>query len=170
MTAEAQIERYMDAVKARLSNVTSGERAEIVDEISARIHDSLRKLGASVESVLAKMGPPEKLAVKYRDARLLARASESYMPPVLMHALARSGFLGVLAFMVGLVGYWLSGGLIAFGAVLVILSQVHPLTANGSAAAAVLRMIGVGVLILVLTTVALHFVVGVFRRRQPTLE
>lgn len=170
MTAEAQIERYLDAVRTRLSNVTSRERTEIVDGISARIRDSLGKLGASVESVFAQMGPPEKLAVRYRDARLMARASESYMPPVLMHALVRSGILGVLVFIVGLIGFWLGGGLIAFGAVLVILSQIHPLTATGSAAAGVLGMIGLGVLILFLTTVALHVMVGVFRRRQPTLE
>ena len=169
MTPEAQIERYLDAVKARLSNVTSGERNEIADQIYARIRDSLGEPGASAESVLAKLGSPEKLAVKYRDARLIAKASESYLPPVLLHALVRSGIPGVLVFVAGLLGYWFGGGLVAMGAVLVILTQVLPMSANGSAAGRALGMIGGGVLILFLTTLGLQFMVGFFRRRQPTL-
>ncbi len=169
MTPEAEIEGYLDAVKARLSTATSGEREEIAGEIGARIRDSLGEIGASVESVLAKLGPPQKLAVRYRDARLIARASDSYLPPVLMHALIRSGIQGVLAFVVALIGYWLGGGLVAYGAVLLMLSQIFPSSANTSAIGGALGMIGVGFLILFLMTIALRFLIGFFRRRQPAL-
>ncbi|HEX4757925.1 MAG TPA: hypothetical protein VH308_08080 [Terracidiphilus sp.] len=169
MAPEAEIDRYLDSVKARLRTVTSGEREEITGQISARIRDSLGELGASVETVLARLGPPEKLAVKYRDARLITKASDSYLPQVLLHALIRSGIQGVLVFVVGLIGYWLGGGLVAYGAVLMILTEVLPSAANRSAAGAALAMIGVGVLILFLITIALHYIIGFFRRRQPAL-
>jgi uncharacterized membrane protein len=154
-------------VKARLSKVTSGERQAIAGEIHARICDLLGEVGASMESVLANLGPPEKLAVKYRDARLIAKAGDSYLPPVLLHALIRSGIQGVLAFVAGLIGYWFGGGLVAYGAVLVIMTQIFPSAANSSAAGGAVGMIGAGVLILFLTTFALHFIIGLFRRRQP---
>jgi uncharacterized membrane protein len=169
MTPEVEIERYLDSVKTRLSKITSGERQAIADEIHARILDSLGEVGASMESVLARLGPPEKLAIKYRDAQLIAKASDSYLPPVLLHALIRSGVQGVLSFVAGLIGYWLGGGLVAYGAVLVILIQIFPSAANRSAAGGAVGMIGAGVLILFLTTFALHFIIGLFRRRQPAL-
>jgi uncharacterized membrane protein len=173
MTAETQIESYMNAVKSRLGSLTGGEREEIAGEIAARIRAAADEPGSDVESVLARLGPPERLAVQYRDARLIAKASESYLPPVLMHALARSGILGVLVFIIGIIGYWVGGGLLVFGLLAFLWSLIQPNALSsgptGSATMEILRLAGGGCLILLFTTFVLRAALRFLRRPQSPL-
>jgi uncharacterized membrane protein len=113
MTAETQIDSYLTALRTHLDTLTIAQRGEIVREIAAHIRDSAEESGASVESVLARLGPAEELAAQYRDGLLIRQASRSNSPVVLLRAtlrLATKGVFGILVFFLGLFGYMMGGG------------------------------------------------------------
>jgi uncharacterized membrane protein len=113
MTTETQIENYLTALRLHLGPLTIAEREEIVREINAHIRDSAEEPGASVESVLARLGPAEELAAQYRDGLLIRKASRSISPIVLLRGtlrLATKGVFGILVFFLGLFGYMIGGG------------------------------------------------------------
>jgi hypothetical protein len=113
MTSETLIENYLTALRTHLGSLTIAEREEIVREITAHIRDSAEQTGATVESVLARLGPAEELAAQYRDGFLIRRASRSTSPLVLLRAtlrLATKGVFGILVFFLGLFGYMIGGG------------------------------------------------------------
>lgn len=115
MTAEFQIDSYLTSLRLHLGPVTIAEREEIVREITAHIRDSAEQSAASIEAILARMGPAEALAAQYRDGLLISRASRSVSPVVLLRAtlrLATKGVFGILVFFLGLFGYALGGGLV----------------------------------------------------------
>jgi uncharacterized membrane protein len=115
MTQEMQIESYLTALRYHLNPLVIGEREEIVREIGTHIRDSAEEPGASIESVLARLGPAEKLAAQYRDGLLIRQASRSNSPLVLLRGalrLAAKSVFGILVFFVGLFGYGLGGGLV----------------------------------------------------------
>lgn len=169
MNAEAQIEDYLAAVSARLSTVTSGEREQIVAAVSAQIRQSTQQPGATVDSVLARLGPPQKLADRHHTSYLVARASNSFMPPVLMHALMRCGLLGILASVIGVLCYWIGGGMLVFGLLATIWIVTHPGMQPAATALGIAELIGFGLLILFLTTIGMNLLVGLFKRRQQML-
>ena len=115
MTEDLQIESYLSLLRASLAPMSLAEREEILREIGAHIRDSAEESGASVESVLARLGPPAELAAEYRDGLLIRRASHSVSPVLLLRAtlrLATKGVFGMLVFFFGLFGYAMGGGLI----------------------------------------------------------
>ncbi len=115
MTNEQQISQYLAALRDSLGPVTLAEREEILLEIGAHIRDSVEEPGVSVDNVLARLGPPQKLATEYRDGLLIRQAGRSFSPLVLLHAalrLAAKGFFGTLVFFSALLGYVIGGGLI----------------------------------------------------------
>ena len=115
MTQEIQIESYLTALRYNLGPLTIGEREEIVREIGAHIRDSAEEPGASLSSVLAGLGPAERLAAQYRDGLLIRQASRSRSPLVLLRGalrLATKSIFGILVFLVGLFGYAIGGGLV----------------------------------------------------------
>jgi uncharacterized membrane protein len=115
MTAETQIDSYLTALRLHLGPLTIAEREEIVREINAHIRDSAEESGASVESVLARLGPAEELAAQYRDGLLITKASRSFSPLVLLRAtlrLATKGVFGILVFSLAVFGYAIGGGLV----------------------------------------------------------
>jgi uncharacterized membrane protein len=115
MTSEMQIENYLTSLRINLGPLTIAEREEIVREITAHIRDSAEESGASVESVLARLGPAEALAKQYRDGLLIRRASRSFSPLVLLRGalrLATKGFFGIFVSLVAVFGYLLGGGFI----------------------------------------------------------
>ena len=57
MTAEMQIDSYLTALRLHLGPLTIAEREEIVREIGAHVRDSAEETGASIETVLARLGP-----------------------------------------------------------------------------------------------------------------
>ena len=82
-----------------LGPLTIAEREEIVREITAHIRDSAEESGASIEAVLARLGPAEELAKQYREGLLIRQASRSLSPLVLLRAtlrLATKGLSGIV--------------------------------------------------------------------------
>ncbi|MGA2352225.1 MAG: hypothetical protein ABSF70_17450 [Terracidiphilus sp.] len=118
MTTETQIESYLKALRTHLGPLTIAEREEIVREIGAHIRDSAEEPDVSVDSVLARLGPAEKLAAQYRDGLLISRASRSFSPLVLLRAtlrLATQGVFGILVLFLGFFGYVTGGSLVLTG-------------------------------------------------------
>ena len=115
MTAEMQIDSYLTALRTHLGPLTIAEREEIVREIAAHVRDSAEETGASVETVLARLGPAEELAAQYRDGFLIRQASRSISPVKLLRAtlrLATKGVSGVVVFFLAIFGYLMGGGLV----------------------------------------------------------
>ena len=110
-----RVDSYLTALRLHLGPLTIDEREEIVREIGAHIRDSVEERGGNVEAVLARLGPAEELAAQYRDGVLIARASRSISPIVLLRAtlrLATKGTFGILAFLLGTIGYLVGGSLV----------------------------------------------------------
>lgn len=115
MTVDMQLDSYLTALRLHLGPLTIAEREEIVREIGAHVRDSAEESRASVETVLARLGPAEKLAAQYREGLLIREASRSFSPVVLLRAalrLATKGVFGILVFFMGLFGYTMGGGLV----------------------------------------------------------
>jgi uncharacterized membrane protein len=115
MTSEIQIDGYLSSLRVHLGPIALGDREEILREITAHIRDSAEEPGASVATVLARLGPAEELAAQYRDGLLIRQASRSLSPLVLLRAtlrLATKGASGVVVFMLAVLGYSCGGGLV----------------------------------------------------------
>ena len=113
MTAETQIDSYLTALRLHLGPLTIAEREEIVREIDAHVRDSAEESGASVETVLARLGSAEELAAQYRDGLLIRKASRSLLALVLLRAalrLATKGIFGIFVFFCGVFGYSFGAG------------------------------------------------------------
>src|ERR1035438_5355198 len=108
MTNQMQMESYLATLRLHLAPLTLGEREEILREITAHVRDSAEQSGASVETVLARLGPAETLAKEYRDGLLISGASRSFSPIVLLRAtlrLATKSVSGILVFFLSILGY-----------------------------------------------------------------
>jgi uncharacterized membrane protein len=115
MTAESQIDGYLTALRTHLGPLTIAEREEIAREINAHIRDSVEETGASVENVLARLGPAKDLAAQYRDGLLIQRASRSISPLLLLRAtlrLATKSVSGIFVFFCAVFGYSLGAGFV----------------------------------------------------------
>jgi uncharacterized membrane protein len=115
MSTEHQIENYLAKLGVHLGPLTLAEREEIVREIRAHIRDSVEETGATVDTVLARLGSPAALAVQYRDGLLITKASRSFSPITLLRAtlrVATKGVAGVVVFFLGVFGYACGGGLV----------------------------------------------------------
>ncbi len=115
MTKELQLDNYLAALRLHLGPLTITDREEIVREIGAHVRDSAEESGATLEAVLARLGPVETLAAQYRDGLLIRKASRSLSPLVLLRAtirLATKGIFGTLALFLGLFGYFIGGGFV----------------------------------------------------------
>src|ERR1035438_5764003 len=124
MTNQMQMESYLATLRLHLAPLTLGEREEILMEIAAHVRDSAEQSGASVETVLARLGPAEALAKEYRDGLLISRASRSFSPIVLLRAtlrLATKSVSGIVAFLLSVFGYSFGAGfvIIAFSKMIV---------------------------------------------------
>jgi len=118
MTQIAQIDSYLASLRATLGPINLGDREEIVREIAAHIRDSAEAPGATVDAVLARLGPAGKLAAQYRDGMLIRRASQSISPLVLLRGalrLASKGVFGIFVLATGALGYLFGGGLVLSG-------------------------------------------------------
>lgn len=118
MIAEQQIDSYLSALRVQLGPITLNEREEIVREITAHIRDSAEESGASVETILDRLGSPIELATEYRDGLLIRQASRSNSPLRLMRGalrLAGKGIFGIVVFFVGLFGYTMGAGMALSG-------------------------------------------------------
>lgn len=174
MTADSKINDYLEAVRAYLGQATASEEEAIIRAVAARIRSSAEEPGETVESVLERLGHPKKLAVQYRDARLVAKAIQGYSPTLLLHAALRTGIPGLSAFLFGLAGYWFGGGLLVFGTLMILWSAIHYTLhtpgAIGPGMLEIIALIGGGILILVFTTLVLRVLLGAFQRMRSPLS
>lgn len=108
-------QEYLQALRSHLKSLPAEVREEILLEISSHIQDALSQPGASLNAILARLGPPERVAAAYRDNLLLRRARRSFSPVVLARAVARlatKGIFGFVVFLCSTVGYCIGGGFV----------------------------------------------------------
>lgn len=124
-TAASSIEQYLSRLGSSLQSVPPPEREDIVREIRAHIMDSAGPApdAAAIQQVLRALGTPEELGERYQTEFVLARASRSFAPWVLMRTAGRWAMIslrGFTAFLIGMVGY-------SLGIVLYVTALLKPL-------------------------------------------
>jgi uncharacterized membrane protein len=171
MNRDPETEQYLARVRTNLGLATASEEEDVIREVAARIEDLSAQTGATAKSVLEQMGPAEKVARQIRNAQLIAKASRSNSPVLLLHASLKNGIPGVLAFLVGLAGYWLGGSIVIFGTLALLWSAIryvpnalHP--AIGSSMQQTFTTVVAGVAVLVLTTFLLRMLLRGSKRAR----
>jgi hypothetical protein len=124
-TATGWIEHYLSRLGSSLQSLPQPEREDILQEIRAHIMDSAGPApdAAAIQQVLRTLGAPEELGERYHTEFVLARASRSFAPWVLMRTAGRWAMVslrGFTAFFIGFVGY-------SLGIVLYITALLKPL-------------------------------------------
>jgi hypothetical protein len=160
MSRDPKIEMYLGEVRALLARANAGEEEKVVRQITERILTLSAKPGSTADSAIAELGPAAIVARRFRDANLIARAAKSNSPLLLLHASLGNGIKGVLAFVLGLAGYWLGGCIAVFGTLVLAWSAFHYTpNANAAIGSSMIEdaiVIAVGLSLLVLTTVLLR--------------
>ncbi|MGA2422451.1 MAG: hypothetical protein ABSG07_00505 [Terriglobales bacterium] len=131
--AQKKINKYLQDLTAALRTLPSEQASDIVEELRSHIVDKVAVSGdmtpAAVDSALAALGRPEDLASLYLTDDLQLRALASRSPLLILRSLFRWASLSFAGFFVlisSLLGYFLSGALIACA----LLRPIHPLTAG----------------------------------------
>lgn len=124
-TAASSIEPYLSRLGSSLQSVPQREREDILREIRAHIMDSAGPApdATAIQQVLRALGTPEELGERYHTEFVLARASRSFAPWVLMQTAGRWAMIslrGFTVFLIGLVGY-------SLGIVLYVTALLKPL-------------------------------------------
>lgn len=171
MNADPIIEAYLGKVRANLGSATASDEEEVVREVAARIQELAVEPGATAESALARLGPAEKVAHRYRDALLIVKASQSYSPVLLLRGSLKNGMVGILAFIFGLAGYWIGGCILVFGSLALIWSAVHYTpnapTAIGTNMLQTIATVVAGAVLLVITSFLLRALLRASERTRP---
>jgi uncharacterized membrane protein len=189
--ATQSIAAYLAALRTHLAPITLSEREEILREIAAHIRDSF-EAGTPIDTVLTRLGPPAELAAEYRDGLLIRAASRSLSPVTLLRAtlrLATKSVTGILVFFFAFFGY-ITGGAMVIGGVLkpFLPDRVGLFTTSATKDAwkqtgivsndvhheifgwwgVPIALIG-GVIVLILTTLAIRLFLRLSRRVQRSL-
>ncbi|HUB17634.1 MAG TPA: hypothetical protein VL990_03305 [Acidobacteriaceae bacterium] len=129
VSAESQksIDVYLATLRKRLSDLKDDDIRDIVEEIRAHILDKTSPSDSpeSVAATLAALGPPEKLALRYRTEELLQRARRSRSLGMSLRAGLRWSALslsGLLVFLISAEGYGAGAFLIWLGS----MKAIHP--------------------------------------------
>jgi hypothetical protein len=114
-----RIEHYLLHLRTALGRMPDAEKAEILSDIRNHIEERVAASPAGeaavVAETLAALGSPETLAASYRRERLMARATASGEPGLLLHAAfqwALTGLRGSVAFVALLIGYSIGIGFV----------------------------------------------------------
>lgn len=170
MNADPLIDSYLADVRAHLGSATASDEEEVVREVAARIQALAAKPDTTMEKALEQLGPSRKVAGRYRDALLIAKASRSKSPLLLLHASLRNGVVGILAFVVGLAGYWIGGCILVFGTLALLWSALHYTrdaeAAIGESMFQTLATAVAGAVVLVVTTLLLRAVLRASKRMR----
>ncbi|HXM23744.1 MAG TPA: hypothetical protein VN948_20975 [Terriglobales bacterium] len=114
-TRNEQIEAYLAGLNEALQGMRREQREEILREIRTHILDSLPdNPQAVIEPVLRALGAPERLAEHYRTEFLLAQASHSFSPWLLLSTAWRWAHIGIRGFVVFLVAVFGYGAAVTF--------------------------------------------------------
>ena len=133
LTVDSQksVEHYLAALRKELRELLEDDVRDIVEEIRAHILD---KTGAdpspeAVADTLAALGPPEKLALRYRTDELMLRAQRSRSAGRILRDSLRwtlITLLGLIVFLLSCVGYGVGGFLLWLGS----MKALHPHTTS----------------------------------------
>jgi hypothetical protein len=107
------ISAYLSQVSTGLADISEFERQEILAEIRSHLSERVQQFTAQgflqpAEAAIAVMGDPDELALQFTRTASQKKASRSFVPWVLLKAAARLAFTGIkglLAFLLGLLGY-----------------------------------------------------------------
>jgi len=171
MNADPKIEAYLGRVRANLGSATASDEEEVVREVAARIRELVTEPDATAESALTHLGPAEKVAHRYRDSLLIAKASQSNSPVLLLRGSLKNGVVGVLSFIFGLAGYWIGGCILVFGSLAFLWSAIHYTpnapTAIGFNLLETIATVVAGAALLVITSFLLRALLRASKRTRP---
>jgi hypothetical protein len=113
LTTGDPISAYLSRVSAGLRGIDDSQKKEILAEIRSHLSERVQQFAAEgsarpAETALAAMGNAETLASQFMREVRQNRASRSFAPWVLLRAATRltlTGIKGLIAFLVGVVGY-----------------------------------------------------------------
>jgi uncharacterized membrane protein len=71
ITTNDPLESYIGRLQAQLPQMTLAERVEILDEIRSHVHERVASTGLGIPEVLEKLGPPDELAREYHRGALV---------------------------------------------------------------------------------------------------
>lgn len=116
MKTNDPLECYLGRFRAALRGMTVAQRQDIVDEIRAHVHERMCVSGRSIPDLLERLGVPEELAAEYVQGDLVPRYAGVHTDHAFLRMLFASGgacvhFLATAA--VFLYGYGVS--LLCFG-------------------------------------------------------
>ena len=126
----SQIERYLLHLRTALGRMPEEEKSEILSDLRSHIEERLSGAEADQAGVIAEtiaaLGSPESLAASYHRERLMARATASAEPALLLRATfqwALTGLRGFAVFLVLMIGY-------SFGLGFVVCALLKPFMPN----------------------------------------
>jgi len=108
MTNDSRVDEYLACLRKALTGMSISEREDIVEEIRMHIRERAGDSAASIEEVLAGLGPAAELAEQYRTGLLLQKARHSISPLLILRGAMRwalTGVEGTLVFLIAIVGY-----------------------------------------------------------------
>lgn len=125
MTNDSRVNDYLGQLRGALTGMTLAEREDIVEEIRMHIRERSGDSPASLDEVLAGLGPAEELAGQYRTGLLVQKARHSISPLLILRAALRwalTGVEGFVVFLIAVVGYLTGGGFL----LLALLKPIFP--------------------------------------------
>lgn len=105
---DARVDDYLGGLRKALTGMSLSEREDIVEEIRMHIRERAGDSPASVDAILAGLGPAAELAEEYRTGLLLQKARRSISPLLILRAAMRwalTGVEGTVVFLVAICGY-----------------------------------------------------------------
>lgn len=133
LTVDSQktIDHYLAALRKELRELLEEDVRDIVEEIHAHILDktSADPSPEALAETLAALGPPEKLALRYRTEELLQRAQRGRSPGMILRDSLRWSSItvaGLIVFLLSAVGYGIGAFLIWLGG----MKTIHPHTTS----------------------------------------
>jgi hypothetical protein len=125
MTNDSRVNDYLAQLRGALTGMTLAEREDIVEEIRMHIRERIGDSPASLDEILAGLGPAEELAGQYRTGLLVQKARHSISPLLILRAALRwalTGVEGFVVFWIAVVGYLMGGGFL----LLALLKPIFP--------------------------------------------
>ncbi len=107
-TSDSRVNSYLAQLRSALTNMTVGEREDIVEEIQMHIRERCGDGRTGVDEVLADLGSAPELAQQYRAGLLVQQAQRSISPLTILRATlrwARTGAQGTAVCLLAFLGY-----------------------------------------------------------------
>jgi uncharacterized membrane protein len=105
-TTDKPMNDYLARLRTALTGMTLAEREDIVEEIRMHIRERCGDPQASVEDILAGLGPADEQAQQYRTGLLVQKARHSISPLLILRATLRWATTGIEGFLVFLIAVW----------------------------------------------------------------